>query len=94
MPGPAGDPRRLPAPPRVNRIIALCAAAFFAAIIVHTLLGLAGIGSNEPLRLLVTPIIGAAIVFLGLTREHYPLAGRIRLSIMVGVGLLLIAGMV
>ena len=82
-----------PEPMRVNRIILLCAVAFLIAIIVHTLLGAAGLGSDRPIRLLVTPLIGAAIVFLGLTLEHYPLAGRVRLAAMVGIGLLLIAGM-
>jgi hypothetical protein len=82
---------RKPAAPRVNRIIALCAAAFIVALAVHTILGALGVGSDEPFRLLVTPFIGAAIVYFGL--PGYPFAGRLRLAAMVGVGLLLIAGM-
>jgi hypothetical protein len=81
-----------PVAPRVNRIIVLCAVAFLVAIAVHTMLGLAGIGADRPIRLLVTPLIGAAIIYFGL--PGYPTAGRIRLAAMVGVGLLLIAGMV
>jgi hypothetical protein len=80
-----------PAAPRVNRIILLCALAFIVAFAVHTLLGALGFGSDEPFRLFVTPLIGAAIVYFGL--PGYPRGGRIRLAAMVGVGLLLIAGM-
>lgn len=80
-----------PIAPRVNRIIALCAIAFLVAFAVHTLLGAIGFDSDEPFRLFVTPLIGAAIVYFGL--PGYPRAGRVRLAAMVGVGLLLIAGM-
>lgn len=74
-------------PPTPARIIVLTLAAFAAAIVVHTLLGVAGIGSDNAFRLLVTPIVGAAIVFFGLF--GYPTGGRLRLAAMVGVLLLL-----
>ena len=77
-------------PPSANRIVLLTLAAFVVAIGVHALLGVAGIGSDNAFRLLVTPVIGAAIIFFGLL--SYPLAGRLRLAAMVGVLLLLFSG--
>jgi hypothetical protein len=77
-------------PPSPAQIILLTLAAFAAAIVVHTLLGLAGVGSDNAFRLLVTPLVGALIVYLGL--RGYPTAGRLRLAGMVGVLLLLFSG--
>ncbi|HEY8765731.1 MAG TPA: hypothetical protein VIP09_00480 [Dehalococcoidia bacterium] len=77
--------------PSANRIVALTLVAFTIALIVHALIIVIG-GRDSPLRLFVTPLIGAAVIFFGLA--GYPMAGRVRLSVMVGLGLLLIAGMV
>jgi hypothetical protein len=77
-------------PPSANRIVLLTVTAFVVAIGVHALLGVAGVGADNAFRLLVTPLIGAAIVFFGLI--GYPLAGRLRLAAMVGVLLLLFSG--
>ena len=77
--------------PRVsaNRIIACAVLAFVIAIIVHAIISLLG-GGDSPFRLFVTPLIGAAVMFFGL--RGYPTAGRIRLSLLVAVCLLLFAG--
>ena len=91
MPDPTTDGER--AAPRFtgNRIVALTLVAFAIALIVHALIIVIG-GRDSPLRLFVTPLIGASVIFFG--SAGYPMAGRIRLSVMVGLGLLLIAGMV
>jgi hypothetical protein len=77
--------------PSASRIVALTLIAFAIALIVHALIIVVG-GRDSPPRLFVTPLIGASVIFLG--SAGYPMAGRVRLSAMVGVGLLLIAGMV
>jgi hypothetical protein len=77
-------------PPGATRIVLLTLVAFAAAIAVHTLLGAIGVGADNAFRLLVTPAIGAGIVYLGLSGYHT--AGRLRLSAMVGVLLLLFSG--
>jgi hypothetical protein len=77
-------------PPSATRIVILTLVAFAAAIAVHTLLGVAGVGTDNAFRLLVTPIVGAAIVYFGLA--GYTTAGRLRLAAMVGVLLLLFSG--
>ena len=77
-------------PPSANRIILLTLIAFGVAIAVHALLGVAGIGADNAFRLLVTPVVGAAIVFFGLA--GYTMAGRVRLAVMVGALLLLFSG--
>jgi hypothetical protein len=68
----------------------LTLAAFAVAVAVHTLLGAAGIGADNAFRLLVTPVIGGVIVFLGL--RGYPRVGRLRLAGMVAVLLLVFSG--
>jgi hypothetical protein len=75
--------------PSANRIVVLTIVAFAIALIVHTLIIVIG-GRDNPFRLFVTPLIGASVIFFGLA--GYPMAGRVRLSGMVGLGLLLIAG--
>jgi hypothetical protein len=75
--------------PSANRIVALTLVAFAIALIVHTLIILLG-GGDSPFRLFVTPLIGAAVMFFGL--RGYPASGRIRLSVMVALCLLLFAG--
>ena len=77
-------------PPSAARIVFLTLVAFAAAIGVHTLLGAVGVGADNAFRLLVTPLIGAVIVFAGLA--GYTTAGRLRLAAMVGVLLLLFSG--
>jgi len=77
-------------PPSATRIILLTLVAFAAAIAVHTLLGAIGVGADNAFRLLVTPLIGAVIVYLGLAGYHT--AGRLRLAAMVGVLLLVFSG--
>ena len=66
-------------------------AAVTAALALGLQLSLVAIGldRDNPLRLLVTPIVGATIVYLGL--RGYPTWGRVRLAAMVGVFLLLFA---
>jgi hypothetical protein len=48
-----------------------------------------GLHRDNPVRLLLTPIVGGLIVFLGL--RGYPTWGRVRLAAMVAVFLLLFA---
>ena len=91
MPGQTTDAEPAAVRPSANRIVVLTLVAFTIALIVHALIIVIG-GRNNGLRLFVTPLIGTAVIFLGLA--GYPIAGRLRLSAMVGVGLLLIAGMV
>jgi hypothetical protein len=77
-------------PPSATRIVLLTLVAFAAAIAVHTLLGAVGVGADNAFRLLVTPIVGAVIVYFGLAGYHT--AGRLRLAAMVGILLLLFSG--
>jgi hypothetical protein len=49
-----------------------------------------GLDRDNPIRLLLTPVLGAGIVYFGL--RGYPTWGRVRLAAMVGVFLLLFAG--
>lgn len=85
------DPEAPSRPARVsaNRIVACAVLAFLIAIVVHGVISLLG-GGDSPLRLFVTPFIGATVMFLGL--RGYPTAGRIRLSFLVALCLLLFAG--
>ena len=82
MASPSPHPQRF----SVNRIVACAVLAFVIAIIVHGVISLLG-GGDSPFRLFVTPLIGAAVMFFGL--RGYPTAGRIRLSLLVAVCLLL-----
>jgi hypothetical protein len=88
VPGQTTDGERA-ARPSANRIVVLTLVAFAIALVVHTLIIVIG-GRGNPFRLFVTPLIGASVIFFGLA--GYPMAGRVRLSVMVGLGLLLIAG--
>jgi len=63
--------------------------AFLVALIAQILLKAAGLGSDHPLRVLGTPLIGAAVVFFGM--RPYPMRGRLRLALMVALGLFLLA---
>ena len=78
--------------PSPNRIVGIAALAFAVALVAQALLALSGVESEAPLRLFVTPLIGAAIVYAGL--RGYSTAGRVRVSIMVALGLFLIASIV
>lgn len=71
-----------------NRIIGCAVLAFVIAIVVHAIISLLG-GGDSPFRLFVTPLIGAAVMFFGL--GGYPTAGRVRLSLLVALFLLLFA---
>ena len=77
-------------PPTANRIVAITLVAFIGAIAVHALHGVAGMESDDAFRLLVTPMVVAIIVYAGLS--GYPKWGRVRLSAMVGLLLLLFSG--
>jgi hypothetical protein len=77
-------------PPSATRIVLIALVAFAAAIAVHSLLGAIGIGADNAFRLLVTPAIGAVIVYVGLSGYHT--AGRLRLAAMVGILLLVFSG--
>jgi hypothetical protein len=77
-------------PPSAARIVFLTLVAIAVAIAVHTILGAVGVGADYAFRLLVTPLIGALIVFFGLA--GYTTAGRLRLAVMVGVLLLAFSG--
>jgi len=77
-------------PPTATRIVAIAVVAFAFAIAVHTLLGVAGLESDNAVRLLVAPVVGSAIVYAGLSGYHT--GGRVRLSAMVGLLLLLFSG--
>ncbi len=67
----------------------LPALAFLVALVVQVLLKAAGLESDHPLRVIGTPLIGAAVVFWGM--RPYPRGGRLRLALMVGLGLFLVA---
>lgn len=83
------DAKAAPARFSVNRIIACAILAFLIAIVVHAVISLLG-GGDSPFRLFVTPLIGATVMFFGL--RGYPTSGRIRLSLLVALCLLLFAG--
>jgi hypothetical protein len=75
--------------PPAGRLLLLPLAAFAIALALHAGLGAAGISAGNPLRVAVTPAVGAAIVYFGL--PGYPWRGRLRLGAMVATGLLLLA---
>ena len=78
-----------PRPPGANRIVLLAIVTGLIALVLQLLLIAVGFGRTNPVRLLLTPLIGGLIVFNGL--RGYPLWGRIRLAAMVAVFLLLFA---
>ncbi|MBI1885921.1 MAG: hypothetical protein HYS09_06375 [Chloroflexi bacterium] len=91
-------PRRLqPAPeqpqrPRVSipsLALVLPVIAFLIALGFQAALKAGGMESDHPLRVVLTPLVGAAVVFAGLRR--YPTAGRVRLALMVAVALFVVA---
>lgn len=63
--------------------------AFFIALAAQAILKAAGLESEHPLRVFLTPALAAAVVFFGLRR--YPRASRLRLAAMVAAGLFLFA---
>jgi hypothetical protein len=72
-----------------GRIVGFAILSFVIALAVHGLIILLG-GGDSPLRLFVTPLIGAVVMFFGL--RGYPAAGRVRLCLMVAICLLLLSG--
>ncbi len=88
MPGPPTEA----AQPRVSatRIVLLAIVTAALALALQLTLIALGLGRDNPLRLLLVPIVGSLLVYNGL--RGYPKWGRIRLSAMVGLFLLLFAG--
>lgn len=89
-------PRRRQAPPPARQYLPLSRVAivlpllaFFIALAAQAILKAAGLESEHPLRVLLTPALAAAVVFFGLRR--YPRASRLRLAAMVAAGLFLFA---
>lgn len=64
-------------------------AAFMAALVAQMALKAAGADSDSPLRIFLTPLIGAAVVLVGMRR--YPALSRVRTAIMVAVALFVFA---
>ena len=83
---PEPSPRYLP-PYRV--VIFLPFLAFLVALTAQIILKAAGLESDHPLRVFLTPAVAAAVVFFGLSR--YPRGSRLRLAAMVAAGLFLFA---
>ena len=88
MPGPSTDEPPV-APPTANRMVLLAVVTAALALGLQLSLVAIGLDRDDPFRLLVTPIVGATIVYVGL--RGYPTWGRVRLSAMVAVFLLLFA---
>ncbi|MEO8456243.1 MAG: hypothetical protein ABI559_00385 [Chloroflexota bacterium] len=72
-----------------GRIVWFAILSFAIALAVHGVIILIG-GGDSPFRLFVTPLIGAGVMFFGL--RGFPAASRVRLSLMVGICLLLFSG--
>jgi hypothetical protein len=77
------------APPSANRIVVLAVVTAAFALGLQLSLVAIGLDRDNPFRLFVTPLVGAATVYIGM--RGYPTWGRVRLSAMVGVFLLLFA---
>ncbi len=73
-----------------TRVILLAIVTAAIALVLQLTLIELGLGRDNPVRLLLVPIIGAMLIYLGL--RGYSKWGRIRLSVMVGLFLLLFAG--
>lgn len=86
-PGPAPHPQRPYIP--FGRLLLLPVVAFLIALAVQAILRAAGLSSTNPVRVFLTPLIAAAVVFLGL--GTYSTSGRLRIAIMVAVALFLFA---
>lgn len=84
-PPPAGPRPALP----LLRLLLLPVVAFLIALGLQAALAVSGVPAASPLRVFLTPAVAAAVVFLGL--RPYPRAGRLRLALMVAVGVFLIA---
>src|SRR5262249_15603928 len=92
-PRPQRRPRRV-APSSRRAQIPIARPAFLLPIVAFLLaLGLqpalksAGLESTNPLRVFLTPLVAAAVVFFGL--RSYPMPSRIRLAAMVAIVLFL-----
>ena len=77
------------APPTANRVVLLAVITAALALVLQLLLIAIGLDRGNPIRLLATPAVGAAIVYIGL--RGYPTWGRVRLAALVAVFLLLFA---
>lgn len=88
MLGPSTTSDVTSSPHRISatRIVACAVLAFAIAVIVHGVVSLLGAGDSA-WRLFVTPLIGAAVMYFGL--RGYTTTGRIRLSLLVALCLLL-----
>jgi hypothetical protein len=73
----------------VTRVLLLALITAAIALAIQLALITLGLGRDNPIRLLLVPVIGALLVYYGLS--GYSKWGRIRLSVMVGVFLLLFA---
>lgn len=74
--------------PSFARLLLLPVIAFGLAVAAHVALAVAGVGSDNPLRLFATPVIGAVVVYFGL--RGYPRPRRVRTAVLVAAGLLLL----
>jgi hypothetical protein len=83
------DQRNRVPPPAANRIVLLAIMTAVLTLGLQLTLIAIGLDRDNPFRLFVTPLVGAAIMYLGL--RGYPTSGRVRLAVMVGVFLLLFA---
>lgn len=88
MPGPSTDGPPA-APPTANRMVLLAVVTAALALGLQLTLVALGLDRDNPFRLLLTPVVGATIVYFGL--RGYPAWGRVRLAAMVAVFLLLFA---
>jgi hypothetical protein len=89
MPGPATDVTQGPRVSAIRVVLLAVVTAAVALALQLTLIAL-GLGRDNPVRLLLVPIIGALLIYFGL--RGYSKWGRIRLSVMVGLFLLLFVG--
>ena len=89
MPGRGTDGEPAAVRPSANRIILLAVVTAAIALALQLTLIALGLGRDNPIRLLLVPIIGALLIYYGL--RGYSKWGRIRLAGMVGLFLLLFA---
>ncbi|HZP25593.1 MAG TPA: hypothetical protein VFB90_00950 [Dehalococcoidia bacterium] len=78
--------RRLPV---YRSMLVLPLLAFLVALFGQIILKAAGADSDSPLRIFLTPLIGAGVVLVGMRR--YPVASRIRTAAMVAIALFVFA---
>lgn len=86
---PQASDRAPPAAGLWTRVLFLAVMAFLVALLLHTLLGRAGLEAQHPLRVFLTPLVAAMVLLVGL--RSLPLTRRLRLSLLVALGLFLYA---